>query len=72
MNQFRDTYIANDVIHKIENHLDYINSSLATFAIFNNRFPLIYTIEYMYREFNRKFRKADSIINPHDIVISFN
>ena len=32
----------------------------------------IYKMEYMSREDNHKFRKADNIINLHDIVISFN
>ena len=37
LNQFSDTNIANAVILKITNHLDYINSSLAVFALFDNR-----------------------------------
>ena len=40
LNQFNDTNIANAVIQKIENNLDYINSSLATFAIFDKIIPL--------------------------------
>ena len=40
LNQFSDTNIANAVILKIKNHLDYINSSLETFAIFDKIIPL--------------------------------
>ena len=72
LNQFSDTNIANAFIQKFENHLDYINSSLAAFALFDNRIPLIYKMEYMYREDNHKFKRVDRIINLHDIIISFN
>ena len=57
---------------KFKTHLNYINSSLAAFEIFDNRIPLIYKMEYISREVNHKFRKADSIINLRDIVTSFN
>ena len=40
LNQFRDSNYANAVTQKIENHLIYFNSSLATFAIFDNGIPL--------------------------------
>ena len=72
LNQFSDTNIVNAVIQKFENHLDYINSSLAAFALFDNRIPLIYKMEYMSREDNHKFKRVDRIINLHDIIISFN
>ena len=40
LNQFNDINIENAVIQKIENNLNYINSSLATFAIFDKIIPL--------------------------------
>ena len=49
-----------------------MNSNLASFAIIGIRIPLIYKIKYMSGEGNHQFRIADSIINLHDIVISFN
>ena len=33
-------FVANAVIQNIEKHLDYINSSLASFTIFYNKIPL--------------------------------
>ena len=40
LNQISDTNIANVVIQKIENNLDYINSNLVIFAIFDKIIPL--------------------------------
>ena len=71
MNQLSDTNIENGVILIFENNLDYINSGLAAFSIFYIRIYLIYNIEYMSRDGNPRFRSNDSIINLHDIVISF-
>ena len=38
LNQLSDTNIANVVIQKIENNLDYINSNLVIFAIFDKKY----------------------------------